>query len=199
MYYITLYHRLNHTMCNSAYKITKKIPYIKIYGRNFCFFLIIVLFRVLFLSRTDFLSRSSVGNHLFDFINRFVSRISFCRSSIRSFSCSNSAPDWRIFSSPISSTGRWSFNHSVYPPTWWSFSLSNSLTACKSSPAPISLQIISHSSVGCQSVICFHRQKVIRLSYLSPLRQWCNQKLLLYWILDIGDLFFIFCGLDTRS
>ena len=29
-----------------------------------------------------------VALYLFDFINRFVSRISFCRSSIRSFSCS---------------------------------------------------------------------------------------------------------------
>lgn len=61
------------------------------YEGNFCFFLIIVLFRVLFLSRTDFLPRSSVGNHLFAFISRFVSRNSFCSNSIHSFSCSNSA------------------------------------------------------------------------------------------------------------
>ena len=34
------------------------------------------------------LFRFTVGGYLLAFINRFVSRISFCRSSIRSFSCS---------------------------------------------------------------------------------------------------------------
>lgn len=34
------------------------------------------------------LFRFTVGGYLFAFISRFVSRISFCRSSMRSFSCS---------------------------------------------------------------------------------------------------------------